>query len=194
MWIVTAVNSRQEPRRGNLSEELIWTIISNGRTLLERIATRLRFVSYILMQLAPGTAKTAAEKIAKIEGVKMAHAVTGPFDVIAFAEVPDLTTLSDMVLAKIQNIEGVQKTQTALVVTQGGFSPYRSSSRNYKRPPPPKEWVEDTVSSILKSSPGISRTPTDLLKRVREEARAKNYRPVIAPAQVQAILKKASRT
>ncbi len=47
----------------------------------------------------------------------MAHAVTGPFDVIAFVEVPDLTTLSDLILAKIQNIEGVQKTQTAIVVT-----------------------------------------------------------------------------
>lgn len=83
----------------------------------------MRFVSYILMQLAPGTAKTAAEKIAKIEGVKMAHAVTGPFDVIAFADVPDLTTLSDLVLAKIQNIEGVQKTQTAVVVTPDAFGP-----------------------------------------------------------------------
>ncbi len=39
----------------------------------------MRLVSYILMQLAPGTAKGAAEAIAKIDGVKMAHAVTGPF-------------------------------------------------------------------------------------------------------------------
>jgi hypothetical protein len=45
------------------------------------------------MQLAPGTAKTAAEAISKIEGVKMSPAVTGPFDFIAFAEVPDLTAL-----------------------------------------------------------------------------------------------------
>ena len=77
----------------------------------------MRFGSYILMQLAPGTAKTAAEKISKIEGVKMAHAVTGPFDVIAFAEVPNLTALSDLVLAKIQSVKGVEKTQTAVVVT-----------------------------------------------------------------------------
>ena len=79
--------------------------------------TNLRLASYILVELAPGTAKKAAEAISKIEGVKMAHAVTGPFDVIAYAEVPDLTTLSDLVLAKIQNVEGVQKTQTAVVVT-----------------------------------------------------------------------------
>ena len=77
----------------------------------------MKLVSYILVELAPGTAKRAAEAISKIEGVKMAHAVTGPFDVIAYAEVPDLTTLSDLVLAKIQNVKGVQKTQTAVVVT-----------------------------------------------------------------------------
>lgn len=62
-------------------------------------------------------ASTAAEKISKIEGVKMAHAVTGPFDVIAYAEVANLAALSDLVLAKIQTVEGVEKTQTALVVT-----------------------------------------------------------------------------
>src|SRR3989441_1423669 len=95
-----------------------------GRTeSLEAGITKLRLVSYILIQLAPGTAKTAAEAISKIRGVKMAHAVTGPFDVIAFAEVPDLTTLSDLVLAKIQNVEGVQKTQTAVVVTPEALAP-----------------------------------------------------------------------
>jgi DNA-binding Lrp family transcriptional regulator len=83
----------------------------------------LRLVSYILIELAPGTSKRAAEAISKIEGVKMAHAVTGPFDIIAFAEVPDLTTLSDLVLAKIQNVEGVQKTQTAVVVTPEALAP-----------------------------------------------------------------------
>jgi len=78
----------------------------------------LKLVSYILIQLAPGKTKTAAKAISKIRGVRMAHAVTGPFDVIAFVEVPDLTALSDLILAKIQNISGVEKTQTAIVVTQ----------------------------------------------------------------------------
>ena len=81
----------------------------------------MRLASYVLMQLAAGKAKTAAEAIAKIEGVKMSHAVTGPFDVIAFVEVPDLATLSDLVLEKIQKVEGVEKTQTAVVVTPDVF-------------------------------------------------------------------------
>src|SRR3989442_3911388 len=93
-----------------------------ARTLEAGIA-KLKLVSYVLIQLAPGTTKTAAEVIAKIKGVKMAHAVTGPFDVIAFVEVPDLTTLSDLILAKIQKIEGAQKTQTAMLVTPTELRP-----------------------------------------------------------------------
>jgi DNA-binding Lrp family transcriptional regulator len=96
----------------------------------------LKLVSYILVQLAPGTAKTAAEAISKIEGVKMAHAVTGPFDIIAFAEVPDLATLSDLVLAKIQNVDGVQKTQTAVVVTPDVLRPSSPGTRKPKSPKP----------------------------------------------------------
>ena len=96
----------------------------------------MKLVSYILVQLAPGTAKTAAKAISKIEGVKMAHAVTGPFDIIAFAEVPDLTTLSDLVLAKIQNVKGVQKTQTAVVVTPDVLRPTSPRGRKSKSPEP----------------------------------------------------------
>ena len=96
----------------------------------------MRLVSYILVELAPGTAKRAAEAISKIKGVKTAHAVTGPFDVIAYAEVPDLTALSDLVLAKIQNVKGVQKTQTAVVVTPDILEPRLSSTRKNKSKKP----------------------------------------------------------
>jgi DNA-binding Lrp family transcriptional regulator len=115
---------------GKLAEELI-SLLRRKRFLKTGIAN-LRLVSYILVELAPGTAKQAAEAISKIEGVKMAHAVTGPFDVIAYAEVPDLTTLSDLVLAKIQNVKGVQKTQTAVVVTPDIFEPGLSPTRKNK--------------------------------------------------------------
>jgi DNA-binding Lrp family transcriptional regulator len=92
----------------------------------------LKLASYILVQLGPGTAKTAAKVISKIEGVKMAHAVTGPFDIIAFVEVPDLATLSDLVLAKIQNVDGVEKTQTAVVVTPDVLRPNSLRPRKSK--------------------------------------------------------------
>ncbi len=87
------------------------------------------FSSYVLIELSPGIAKTAVGQISKIEGVRMAHAVTGPFDVIAFAEVSDLAALSELVLSKIQAIEGVKRTQTAVVVTAGAVGRKPSSRR-----------------------------------------------------------------
>lgn len=147
----------------------------------------MRIVSYVLMQLAPGKAKAAAEAISGIEGVKMAHAVTGPFDVIAFAEVSDLSALSDLVLSQIQKVEGVEKTQTAVVSsdTLGSQIPKR---RIYKSPPPPKGWVENVVRDIVRSEPQLVEKSQEVLKRVRDEARRSSFRPVIAPAQVQALL------
>lgn len=153
----------------------------------------MRLTTYVLMQVAPGRAKEAAKAISKIEGVKMAHAVTGPFDVIAYAEVTDMANLSDLVLGRIQNVEGVQKTQTAVVVTPEISSHPLPKTRVYKTPTPPKEWVEQTVRDIVQSNPQIVRSPLEVLKRVRDEARRNNYRPIIAPAQVQALLNRQSR-
>jgi hypothetical protein len=142
------------------------------------------------MELSPGMAKKAADAISKIEGVKMAHAVTGPFDVIAFAEVSDLASLSDLVLAKIQAIDGVKRTQTAVVVTPEASGPGLSRTRTYKRPAPPKKWVEETVRTLLDSNPGLSKNQSEVLRMVRAEARKQNYRPIIPPAQIQALLGK----
>lgn len=53
----------------------------------------------------------------KIDGVKMAHAVTGSYDVIAFVEALKLDTLGD-ILGKILSIQGVLHTQTAIVMPE----------------------------------------------------------------------------
>ena len=148
----------------------------------------MRIVSYVLMQLAPGKAKAAAEAISGIEGVKMAHAVTGPFDVIAFAEVSDLSALSDLVLSQIQKVEGVEKTQTAVVVSPDTLGSQIPKRRIYKSPPPPKGWVENVVRNIVRSEPQLVDKSQEVLKRIRDEARRSSFRPVIAPAQVQALL------
>jgi len=103
------------------------------------------------MQLAPGKARAAAEAIAKIEGVKMSHAVTGPFDVIAFVEVPDLTALSDLVLKKIQNVEGVEKTQTAVVVTPNVFGSGFQKTRVNKSPSAQRVGPDRQKDSSLES-------------------------------------------
>ncbi len=63
-------------------------------------------------------------------------------------------------------------------------------ARVYKSPTPPKEWVEKTVRSLVRSDPGVAKNPTELLRLVRVEAKKSNYRPIIPPAQVEALLRK----
>lgn len=79
--------------------------------------------AYILIKIAPGKSRAITEKIAKVEGVKTAHPVTGMFDIIAFIEAQDVNNLTGTVRTKIQTIEGVMRTHTAIVgelVTTGG--------------------------------------------------------------------------
>jgi len=76
----------------------------------------LPVVAYILIQAELGMSSSVAASLLKVDGVKMAHSVTGVYDVIAFVEVSDLAKLSSLVLKEIQTIKGVQRTHTAIVV------------------------------------------------------------------------------
>jgi hypothetical protein len=57
--------------------------------------------TYILVNSVPKLVWEIAEAALKIDGVKMAHAVTGQFDVI---------------MEKFMSLNGVQRTQTAIVI------------------------------------------------------------------------------
>jgi hypothetical protein len=59
-----------------------------------------------------------AETALQIQGVKMAHAVTGQFDVIAYAEFDNMDSLRG-IIGKFMDINGVQRTQTAIVISPG---------------------------------------------------------------------------
>ena len=49
--------------------------------------------AYILANVQAGTGEDVVETLSDIEGVKSAYNVTGPHDVIALVEVPDLELL-----------------------------------------------------------------------------------------------------
>ena len=70
---------------------------------------------YILINCEPAKLWEIAEAALKIEGVKMAHAVTGQFDVVAYAEFANMNTLRGLI-GKIQSIKGVLRTQTAVAI------------------------------------------------------------------------------
>ncbi len=72
--------------------------------------------AYILIQTEVGKAATVAGEIARMTGVISSEDVTGPYDVIVRAEAENVDLLGKMVVANIQNVEGITRTLTCPVV------------------------------------------------------------------------------
>lgn len=79
--------------------------------------------AYVLIESAVGKAKSVAEGVQKINSpdarVVSVDAVTGPFDVIALLESDDLDKVGRAITDGIQQVDGVQRTTTCLVVQLG---------------------------------------------------------------------------
>jgi DNA-binding Lrp family transcriptional regulator len=71
--------------------------------------------AFILIDTSPGKAREVAAKLRKVAGVSVAHAVTGPHDIIAVAEAADVTALGELVVQKIQSVAGVNRSLTSIV-------------------------------------------------------------------------------
>jgi DNA-binding Lrp family transcriptional regulator len=72
--------------------------------------------AYILIQTEVGKAAAVASEISGITGVATAEDVTGPYDVIVRAEADTVDQLGQLVVARIQNVEGITRTLTCPVV------------------------------------------------------------------------------
>lgn len=72
--------------------------------------------AYILIQTEVGKAAAVAAEIANIPGVTTSEDVTGPYDVIVRAGADDVDELGQLVVAKVQNVEGITRTLTCPVV------------------------------------------------------------------------------
>ena len=72
--------------------------------------------AYILIQTEVGKAGAVASDIAGIKGVLQSEAVTGSYDVIVRAEASSVDELGELVLGRIQSVEGITRTITCHVV------------------------------------------------------------------------------
>ena len=72
--------------------------------------------AYILIQTEVGKAAAVAAEISGSAGVITSEDVTGPYDVIVRAEAENVDQLGKMVVAGIQNVEGITRTLTCPVV------------------------------------------------------------------------------
>ena len=74
--------------------------------------------AYILVEALPGKAIELTNQVKALQGVKTVHLVTGPYDVIAFAEAADLKSLGELIVKKIQATGFVARTLTCITVEQ----------------------------------------------------------------------------
>jgi DNA-binding Lrp family transcriptional regulator len=71
--------------------------------------------AYILIQTAVNAAQVARD-IREIGGVQSADDVSGPYDVIVRAVAEDMDSLGQLVVARIQSVEGITRTLTCPIV------------------------------------------------------------------------------
>ncbi len=76
----------------------------------------MKVQAYVLFRMYPNKIKEVVQHVQKMKGVLQAHAVTGPFDGIAYVEAGDIKELGRLILSEIQNLDGVRDTTTCLVV------------------------------------------------------------------------------
>ena len=70
--------------------------------------------AYVLVQTTTNAAHVARE-IRAIEGVEVADDISGPYDVIAVVRADSMDALGQLVVSKIQAIEGITRTLTCPV-------------------------------------------------------------------------------
>jgi DNA-binding Lrp family transcriptional regulator len=74
-----------------------------------------KVTAYVLIQTAVNAAHVAQE-IRTLDGVRDAEDVSGPYDVVVRVSAPSMDELGQMVVSRIQPIEGITRTLTCPVV------------------------------------------------------------------------------
>ena len=77
--------------------------------------------AFILVNTKPGWLWKVAEEAEKIEGVKIARAVTGQFDVIIYAELAKIEDLASAI-ENLQSIKGVVRSQTSIAMPPSAYT------------------------------------------------------------------------
>ena len=72
--------------------------------------------AYVLINASAGRAIDVARSLAGVSGITNADAITGEYDVIAQVDAPDVAGIGNVIVEKIQKVDGVFKTVTCLAV------------------------------------------------------------------------------
>ena len=72
--------------------------------------------AFVLIDTTGTDTESAYNTLSLIRGVKSAYPVTGPFDLIVHVEAETLEELNDLIMVRLRGIDGVIKTNTAIVL------------------------------------------------------------------------------
>ena len=72
---------------------------------------------YVLIETTVGKAPAVTDELRKLSGVDTVDGVTGPYDIIAVVNVPDLNSVGDLITSKIHTINGILRTVTCLAIS-----------------------------------------------------------------------------
>ena len=72
--------------------------------------------AFILIETAVGKTREVANTLMDLGGMQSVDVVTGPYDVIAVIDTPDINTMGSLVTEKLHTISGVVRTVTCVAV------------------------------------------------------------------------------
>lgn len=72
--------------------------------------------AYVLIQTEQGKMSEIAERLQKLDGVREAVVVTGPYDIVARVAADDLDAVGKLIVSQVQTAGGVIRTLTCPVV------------------------------------------------------------------------------
>ncbi len=73
-------------------------------------------LSYVLLNVEPGSEEKVLNEVRKVPNVKECHRVYGVYDMIARIEADSMDALKEIVTWKIRRLDGVRSTLTAVVI------------------------------------------------------------------------------
>ncbi|MFY9531038.1 MAG: Lrp/AsnC ligand binding domain-containing protein [Candidatus Acidiferrales bacterium] len=72
--------------------------------------------AFVLVNVRAGKSPEVLTALRRIESVQIAHACWGRPDIIALAEAKNERALSNLVLEKVQAIDGIESTDTHIII------------------------------------------------------------------------------
>ena len=75
--------------------------------------------AYILIKVVVGHGDSVLKDVLSLSVTEEAHKVFGPYDIVAEVRGRDMETLVEIITDKVREIEGVEDTQSFLVIDSG---------------------------------------------------------------------------